>query len=255
MRYPDKRWQIGLAAIGVAVVAVVIGRWLASGPRYEPMPDFSAIASTSERKQAFFNFLYPHVREANESIAKERTRLQGLRDRLANGGRLSARDLRWLESVVGEYGVDAELDPAAQVAALGLRLDEIPAGLAMAQAALESGWGTSRFARQGNNLFGVWCYEPGCGIVPARRPAGATYEVKKYRSTTDSLADYMRNLNTNDAYRWLRTQRARMREQGEPLSALTLAGGLTRYSQEGQVYIDKVRAVIRGNDLETMFQP
>lgn len=255
MKYPDKRWQIGLAAIGVALVAMLIGRWLASGPWHEPMPDFSAIESASERKQAFFNFLYPHVREANEAIAKERTRLQGVRERLANGGRPSARDVRWLESAAESYAVDATLDLAAQLDALALRMDGIPAGLAMAQAALESGWGTSRFARQGNNLFGVWCYEPGCGIVPERRPAGATYEVKKYRSTTDSLADYIRNLNTNDAYRWLRTQRARMREQGEPLSALTLAGGLTRYSQEGQLYIDKVRSVIRGNDLETMFQP
>jgi Bax protein len=129
------------------------------------------------------------------------------------------------------------------------KVDVIPPSLALSQAALESGWGTSRFARVGNNLFGTWCFEPGCGIVPKRRSARATHEVKVYDSPKKSFLDYIWNLNSKSAYREMRRIRRAARLDGRPVLGVELALGLVRYSQEGHAYIGKVAQVIRSNDL------
>lgn len=243
------------AGIAWAVIVLVAGLVVVKTYRVvtEPeFPDFSAIKAVGDRKAAFFGYLYPHVDAANERIAADRARLIRMRELTSQGRMLNKRDHVWLADIAEAYGLtSAKMNPVTLMTELVRRVDEIPVGLAMAQAALESGWGTSRFARQGRNLFGIWCYEPGCGIVPKRRAAGARHEVKVYASATDSLADYMRNLNSNPAYARIWSLRAGMRARGEPLSAHALAGGLGRYSQEGSLYIGKVRSVIRGNQLES----
>lgn len=247
--YLVRLWGIA----GVCLILLVILVWLlVRSPLIGPsMPDFREITDVSERKAAFFTFLEPFVEEADAEIQERRARLLKIDGRIEDG-HLNRRDDRWIRETAAAYGV--EIDPegavtAAHVGELLRRVDIIPPSMALAQAALESGWGTSRFARQGNNLFGIWCYEPGCGIVPRQRPAGATYEVKKYRSPRESFADYIRNLNSNRAYEALWQLREDLREEGRPVTGLDLIDGLYRYSEEGWGYIGKIQRVIQSNNL------
>jgi Bax protein len=129
------------------------------------------------------------------------------------------------------------------------RVDTIPPSLVLAQAANESAWGSSRFAREGNNLFGEWTYKPGTGIIPAGRPAGATYEVRKFSSIYESIRSYMSNLNRNGAYRKLREIREILRDSNQPVTGMSLAQGLAKYSQRGNAYIVEIQAMIRQNKL------
>ena len=180
-----------------------------------------------------------------------RKRLKGIQ-RLQRGGPISRSHLQWLAAIGKQVGMDLDgrSQPTdVQLETLLLKLDIIPPSLALAQAALESGWGTSRFAREGNNLFGMWCYEPGCGIVPRRRPAGATYEVTRYRSPRESFNAYINNLNSNIAYESLWLLREQSRLDGRSPTGLELADGLYRYSQEEWLYISKVKGVIKTNNL------
>jgi uncharacterized FlgJ-related protein len=136
------------------------------------------------------------------------------------------------------------------LAALLQRVDTLPVSLVLAQAAIESGWGTSRFAREGNNLFGQWCFDPGCGLVPAARRTGARHEVAAYASVNDSIDAYLLNINTHSAYRDLRELRARARAEGREPTGLELATGLRSYSERGELYVQDVRSIIRGNGLD-----
>ena len=122
--------------------------------------------------------------------------------------------------------------------------------MVLAQAAIESAWGTSRFARQANNLFGQWCFAPGCGIVPLHRPSDATYEVEKFPSVGAAVEAYYLNLNTHAAYRALRTIRRESRLQGKTLSGALMVAGLEKYSGRGIHYVEELRSMIRTNQLE-----
>ena len=129
------------------------------------------------------------------------------------------------------------------------RMDVIPPSLAMAQAANESAWGTSRFAREGNNLFGQWCFRRNCGIAPAQRVEGATHEVRVFKKPYNSVVAYVHNLNTHRRYARLRNLRLAVRESGQPLNGLHLVEGLLGYSQEGPKYVEWIRQIITTNDL------
>lgn len=215
------------------------------------MPNFAAIEDVNARKETFFEFLLPFIEASNESVLRDRARLEGISARVEDGGSISARDRRWLETVAEAYALEIDGRPDGQILRhLLMRVDIVPADLALAQAALESGWGTSRFAREGNNLFGMWCYQPGCGIVPRNRPAGATHEVARYASPRGSFEAYIRNLNTNRAYLAMRQIRRQLRENDREITGHALAEGLVLYSQEREDYVRKVRAMIRANQLE-----
>ncbi|MBC2605549.1 glucosaminidase domain-containing protein [Pelagicoccus albus] len=215
------------------------------------LPNFASIASTPERKKAFFNFLEPFVVEANREILEERSQVESFRDYFEENGELSGKRLVLFNVLRESYGLEmVETAGLEDIAELLNRVDVIPASMVLAQAAIESGWGTSRFARQGNNLFGIWCYEPGCGIVPRRRPAGETYEVAAYDTPRDSFLAYIRNLNTSHHYEALRDIRAAHRENGMEVTGKDLAGGLSNYSQERWTYVRKVRGLIASNRLE-----
>ncbi|OUX34142.1 MAG: hypothetical protein CBE20_02230, partial [Gammaproteobacteria bacterium TMED260] len=156
----------------------------------------------------------------------------------------------WILQLAEHYDLDTSALSDREIAnELYLRVDKVPVSLALAQAANESAWGTSRFARQGNNIFGQWCYEKGCGLVPRRRPSGATHEVKKFDSIQESVNAYINNINTHPSYGYLRELRARMRDQNRPLDSLGLAVGLGSYSQRGDNYVDEVQNLIMQNQL------
>jgi Bax protein len=129
------------------------------------------------------------------------------------------------------------------------RVDAIPASLALAQSANESAWGTSRFAKDGSNFFGQWCYDAGCGLVPSKRNAGASHEVAVFDSPEESVASYLLNLNTNRAYTELRSIRASLRARNKEISGEALAAGLRKYSERGDAYVKELRSMIRYDDL------
>jgi Bax protein len=163
---------------------------------------------------------------------------------------LSEADRIFLDDMRRRYRIAEELDDAGALPLLRKRMDTLPESLVLAQAAIESGWGRSRFAREANNLFGQWCFEAGCGLVPQRRLAGASHEVASFETVDAAIASYFRNLNSHPVYAPVRDIRARARAADTDLSGLDLAAGLSRYSERGEAYIEEVRQVIRVNALE-----
>ena len=223
----------------------------AEGPPTTDLPDLTSVPAGPERKAEFIGFLHPIATAENRRIQAVRTRLAALAGSLATGGAARPADAQWLRVLAKRYRLPATgHTPRTLAEALLRRVDVIPPALVLAQAAKESAWGTSRFARQGNNLFGHWCFTPSCGMVPLRRTPGLTHEVATFDSVRASVAEYMRNLNSHKAYAPLRAIRARLRAEGLPLTGTALAAGLTRYSAGGDDYVREVRALIRHNDLE-----
>lgn len=212
-------------------------------------PDFSTYQDVYTKKLRFFSWLLPLVDDENERLAGLRQRLDYIHDHVRWGRPLDTEDRAWLAEVSREFGVNG-IDPENEEfwPLIRRRVDILPDHLVLVQAANESAWGTSRFAREGNNLFGQWCFRQGCGLVPNDRPEGEVYEVAKFDSVDESIASYMHNLNTGRVYRELREIRAAHREAGEDPEASELAEGLMRYSERGQDYIDELRAMIRHND-------
>ena len=213
-------------------------------------PDFVSIDSVAVKKQQFFDFLEDYVMAENANIAETRRELRSYVDIANSGVAFSQRERRWILQLAEHYDLDTSALSDREIAnELYLRVDKVPVSLALAQAANESAWGTSRFARQGNNIFGQWCYEEGCGLVPRRRLSGATHEVKKFDSIQESVNAYINNINTHPSYSYLRELRARMRDRNRPLDPLRLAMGLGSYSQRGDNYVDEVQNLIMQNQL------
>ena len=251
-------WKMLLLLLGSALIFLFVLSgivWFGQqklGLGSTPLPDFGSVENTNERKAAFFEYILPLVEASNKQLLSERARLEAVHAGQVAGARISASDRRWVTDLLQEYGLEAPSEEITE-ATLDLLLehvDIVPASLALAQAALESGWGASRFAREGNNLFGMWCYRPGCGLVPKNRPKGATHEVARYRTPQGSIEAYIQNLNTNTAYASMREVRRSYREAGQPPTGEALAAGLLLYSQERQGYVEKVRAMIRSNNLD-----
>ena len=169
--------------------------------------------------------------------------------------RLSPQDQAIVLDLADEYWVNVDDKSFKQVVGeLLIKIDEVPPSLVVAQAINESGWGRSRFAREANNLFGMWCYTPGCGLVPERRRANDKHEVKRYASIQDSVNEYLRNINRNKAYIELRELRARQRQRMQLLSGEYLAQGLSEYSSIGAEYVNRIRNIIDSRQLDRLDQ-
>ncbi len=213
------------------------------------LPDFAQIADVREKKQAFFDYLLPAVEQANGIIMQERDWLLSL-----NPQQLSAEDHALLTALAEKYQ-QPHKDKQSLVEwhkALLKKVDVIPPSLALAQAANESAWGTSRFAIEAFNLYGQWCFSPGCGLVPTGRPAGKTYEVRLFVSPQASVEAYMLNLNAFHSYREMRQIRLKLRENKKPLLGTALARGLIAYSQRREAYVKEIKSMIRFNQLEQL---
>lgn len=215
-------------------------------PPNNPPPAFSEIAAGEARKTAFFSYLTPLIRTENERILSQRNALKAVIDR----GSAGWAERRWLQRLATEYELDTfDPDNPNDRETLLHRVDQVPPSMALAQAANESAWGTSRFAREGNNYFGQWCFQPGCGLVPNARNEGAEHEVARFRSPRNSVRSYMNNINTHSAYRDLRARRAAMRAEGQQITGLALIPALTRYSERGQAYVNELAVMIKSNNL------
>ncbi|GAV19639.1 Bax protein [Mariprofundus micogutta] len=229
-------WMLALATLTACSTMTV---------KKEPEPTKPAVKqSANEKKQKFFAFMKPHIESENQRIAIQREKLL----RLQKKHSLSGSDLKWLQALGNEYKISIKQQPdKAEWQKLVKRVDAIPLEMALIQAANESAWGTSRFARKGNNYFGQWCYTKGCGLVPKQRAAGATHEVRRFSDARESVNAYMRNINTTRAYADFRSLRQISRNKGHDLNAEKLAVGLKSYSERGMAYVKIIQSMIRSN--------
>lgn len=217
-------------------------------------PDFKAISDIPQRKEAFFNYLRPMIVAQNRRLMEKREQITAFQQKLAQGKSLSRQERSALMTMAHNFGLENG-DEEDVLQALLLRVNVIPEAMALAQAASESAWGTSRFAQKGNNYFGQWCYKLGCGLVPNRRPEGASHEVARFASPYDSVKAYFRNINTHSAYEELRVLRQELTSADTLPTAVELIQGLSRYSERGLDYIEDLKAIIQYNDLESDHAP
>lgn len=211
--------------------------------------DMDAIQVVERRKKLFIRIMLPLVLRENERLRTSHERLQALEQRLTSGKAISPAERQWLTEKYRRYRV-----PDGELETLVRRVDVIPTSLAMAQAAAESGWGTSRFALEGNALFGQWTWSRNHdGLVPRERDAGRTYRVRAFTTLEDSVHAYMLTLNRQGAYRDFRLGRARQRQNGvdvgEGLDGVTLAAGVKKYSVGRHLYVSSLRSIMRVNGL------
>jgi Bax protein len=213
-------------------------------------PDLSDMASIKDRKALFIRAILPVVLRANEAVLEERARLEAILALLEADGALGDTNLQEIRRTAERYGTPEATPDVEGIRRLLRRVDAIPVSLAVAQAILESGWGTSRFAVDGNALFGQWTWDAASGIVPAARAPGKSHRVRAFHKLADSAKAYVFNLNTHPAYRSFRQAREAARRAGGDLpSAGDLARHLGRYSERGDAYTEEVRAMIRNNRL------
>lgn len=246
----ESQCRFVLAGIFGFTGAVVLALLALAWPFREQLPAFDAIEDANQRKSVFFRHLLPVVEAENGRLEELRRVVASLADRRAAGRPLNRHQTRLLRELAERYRSPVSDSLAAGFFdSLLVRVDQVPASLVLAQAAMESGWGRSRFAREGLNLFGHWCEVPGCGLVPAKRPEGASYEVARFDSVRESVRKYMHNLNSHRAYRDFRAHRAELRRRGERLTGPLLADALGSYSERGSVYVTEIQAMIAANDL------
>jgi len=193
--------------------------------------------------------LAPIVLYVNEYILETRARAEDLSRQLASGRALSATDQEWLRGLAARYELSGSPMDVARMAELLHRVDAVPPSLALAQSASESGWGTSRFAAEGNALFGQW--STGKGIVPAqqRTATHGDHRVAAFESTGMSVWSYTLNLNTHPGYKAFRARRADLRGQGRAVRGADVVDTMVHYSERGQAYVDELRTIMHQNHL------
>ncbi|MCP3127314.1 glucosaminidase domain-containing protein [Shewanella sp. KJ2020] len=237
-------WLIPTADESVSIVAQLEN----SVDPVTQVPDFSAISDITQKKKAFFDFLRPIIQQQNAIIATERDFVSDMGKLIESGESLSETQLAQLNQLFDKYQYAARNIDSKSLNSLLKRVDIVPESMVLIQAANESGWGSSRFAREGFNFFGEWCFSEGCGIVPSSRGSGKVHEVKVFPSVDASVASYMRNLNANTAYTLFRSIRADLRSQELEPTADQLIYGLVNYSERQEAYIDELLDMLRHNE-------
>ena len=202
--------------------------------------EMKMIESTKERKNLFIQIILPLILEENNQIKFDRKKLFAILNRSNN----SNSEKKWLNMKFKQYGVKNK-----DLLTLKIRMDEIPVSLAIAQGAKETGWGTSRFALEGNALFGQWTFS-GNGIKPLGADSNQSHKVMKFQVLQASVRAYFRNLNTHSSYRDFRKFRAAARDNNEKLDSLSLADYLDEYAATGVKYTEILKKIIKQNSLK-----
>jgi Bax protein len=208
------------------------------------VPDFRSLDAQA-RKTEFFEFMRPIAAGVVADVERERESVRAIAARVAVGQAPSLTERENLIRLARDYGVDdaAEAPAVDLLQELTARVDTIPTSLVLVQAAKESGWGTSRFAIEGNGFFGERCYEPGCGIAPAALK-NPKFNVERFASVTDSVRSYVRNINTHPRYEEFRQLRQELRRRGEYLDGIALAATLDAYSERREAYVTEIASLI-----------
>ena len=202
--------------------------------------EIKKIENIKKRKEFFIQIVLPLILKENNNIKLDRKRLFSIINKSNN----TDLEKKWIEKKYKQYGV-----PSKDLSILKIRMDEIPASLAIAQAAKETGWGTSRFAQEGNALFGQWTWS-GEGLKPKDSEKDEGHKVMKFNVLQASVRAYQRNLNTHSSYKDFRQERARLRDSGEPLDSIILSEFLDEYAETGDEYVEVLKKIIKQNNLQ-----
>ncbi len=202
--------------------------------------EIKKIESTKKRKEFFIQIILPLILKENNNIKLDRKRLFTIINKSNN----SSLEKKWLEKKYKQYGI-----PSKDLTVLKIRMDEIPVSLAIAQAAKETGWGTSRFAQEGNALFGQWTWS-GKGLKPKDADKDQGHKVMRFNVLQASVRAYQRNLNTHSSYKDFRKARARLRDLGKDLDSLILVQYLDEYAEIGDKYVEVLQKIIKQNNLK-----
>ena len=201
--------------------------------------EIGKIENTKKRKELFIQIILPLVIDENNSIKLDRIKLFSILNKSKN----TKTEQEWLNIKFKQYGVVNK-----DLSTLKIRMDEVPVSMAIAQAAKETGWGTSRFAQEGNALFGQWTWS-GEGIKPADAEDDSTHKVMRFKVLQASVKAYQRNLNTHSSYKDFRSARAELRDEGKELDSMILTEYLDKYAETGKEYVKILQQIIRQNDL------
>mgnify|MGYP000883388809 CR=1 FL=1 len=212
------------------------------------LPDFKAHKSVKRKKEAFFTFLRPYILQENKHILDQRLFIKEQQKRVLSNQKLSIENENRLTQYLIDYRSSfSNLYQKETYMDLLKRVNIIPQELALVQAALESSWGSSYFARRANNLFGLWCFTPGCGVVPRARKAEDTHEVSSYENINLGIRSYMLFLNSHPAFELMRDERSRYRVGTRMPLGHFMAKGLKDYSARGNDYIKELQNMIKSN--------
>ena len=202
--------------------------------------EIKMIENTKKRKDFFIQIVLPLILKENGNIRLDRKRLFSIINKSNN----TKLEKKWLDKKYKQYGI-----PSKDLSVLKIRMDEIPVSLALAQAAKETGWGTSRFAQEGNALFGQWTWS-GEGLKPKEADQNQGHKVMKFNVLQASVRAYQRNLNTHSTYKEFRKERAELRDQGKPLDSIILSQFLNEYAETGNQYVEVLQQIIKQNNLK-----
>ena len=202
--------------------------------------EIKMIENTKKRKDFFIQIVLPLILQENNNIRLDRKRLFNIINKSNN----TNLEKKWLNKKYKQYGV-----PSKDLSTLKIRIDEIPVSLALAQAAKETGWGTSRFAQEGNALFGQWTWS-GEGLKPKEADGNEGHKVMKFNVLQASVRAYQRNLNTHKTYKEFRLARAQLRDAGKELDSIILSQYLDKYAETGQQYVKIIQKIIEQNNLK-----
>ena len=202
--------------------------------------EIKMIENTKKRKDFFIQIVLPLILKENNNIRIDRKRLFNIINKSNN----TQLEKKWLDKKYKQYGI-----PSKDLSILKIRMDEVPVSLALAQAAKETGWGTSRFALEGNALFGQWTWS-GEGLKPKDSDKNEGHKVMKFNVLQASVRAYQRNLNTHSSYKEFRQARAKLRDQGRPLDSLILSKYLNEYAETGNQYVEILKKIIKQNNLK-----
>ncbi len=216
-------------------------------------PDFGSFTDVKQKKQAFADFFIPIIKQHNSLQLERRQEVIKLNTHWESEQRLSASQMKTLKKLCTDYRVDDGLSENEQLQVLMRRVNIIPPSMVLAQAATESAWGTSRFARKGNNYFGQWCFTTGCGIVPSQRNSGAKHEIAVFTNAYESVRAYYYNINTYPPYKPFRALRQQQWEKQGKLDSIELVTGLMQYSERREEYVHELQAFIRYNKYHTRY--
>jgi Bax protein len=201
--------------------------------------EIKKIENTNKRKNFFIQIILPLIIKENNNIKMDRKKLFTILNKSKN----TRGETNWLNSKFKQYGV-ANKD----LSTLKIRMDEVPVSMTIAQAAKETGWGTSRFAQEGNALFGQWTWS-GDGIKPSQADNNSTHKVMKFKVLQASVRAYHRNLNTHSTYKNFRSVRAELRDEGKKLDSMILSEYLNKYAETGIEYVRVLQQIIKQNNL------
>ncbi len=201
--------------------------------------DLDNLQSVQLKKETFIKIVLPLIVAENEKILDDREKLKILSEKKFT----SDSEKQWLRQKLLEYKVKK-----ADLRELMMRMDIIPVSIALAQAAKESGWGTSRFALEGNAIFGQWTWD-GQGIAPLQRDDDKSHKILKFPILRASVKAYKNNLNTHKSYYKFREKRKSLRDKNNSISGLDLTGTLKNYAQTGSEYTNILNQIIKQNRL------